>query len=300
MARFTVKLSIATACLFLIGIIVSLPAFSRPPSQNEHSQHVKHPHCPRLVWEGNYLIDDLEDIEDLSGYTDIEGTLLIRNVSSLKGLECLRYVGGGLSIWAAPGLENLEGLDNLETVGSLGITTDHVDSLTSLKGLENLKYIKGNLSIISIDGLRNLEGLDNLRTIGQSLTFEEANGLENLRGLGRLQSVNKIFFSNQDGPYNFEGIGKIESIRYLGVSGVSHLSSFKGLDSLKYITGKLTVSGNKDVTSLDGLENLRVVGDDFTFTGNDALCNSLIEQLRDQTLDPTGISGTQIDDNKNC
>ncbi|BCS94804.1 hypothetical protein DSLASN_04360 [Desulfoluna limicola] len=78
--------------------------------------------CDKGVFYGNYWIGGPMDIEILSGYTELVGTLVIESdwISSLEGLECLETIRGSLEIMATE-IESLEGLKNLKRVGGLQI-----------------------------------------------------------------------------------------------------------------------------------------------------------------------------------
>ena len=56
--------------------------------------------CEELVWEGDYEIQSLGELEVISGYTKVTGNLsiMLSDLTSLEGLECLSEIGGDLSI----------------------------------------------------------------------------------------------------------------------------------------------------------------------------------------------------------
>ena len=73
-------------------------------------------------------------------------------------------------------LENLEGLTNLETVGSGGILIEHNRILRSLEGLQNVSDIAETLSIKKNVLLRNFCAIQNIINSGN---VDEIEILEN-------------------------------------------------------------------------------------------------------------------------
>jgi len=157
------------------------------------------PNCTIINGDLDIERNDPKDISGLSNLTKVEGTLTIS-------------VGSG-------GLSSLEGLHNIEQVGSLNI---HTTTLENLSGLENLKRIEGEFriresSLQSLDGLSSLErvgsiaafvpvylpsfkGLESLRRIDGGLTMQSAGGLQSLDGLenvsefaGRMSHGSSVF-----------------------------------------------------------------------------------------------------------
>jgi len=122
------------------------------------------------IWEGDYYILTEADLESLSGYTSVTGTLFINypTLISLEGLECLTQVGGNLEIYENDSLISFEGVDKLKYVGGNMRIYDN-DSLISLEGLEKLKYVGGHMRIRDNDSLTSLEGVDKLKSVGSEL-----------------------------------------------------------------------------------------------------------------------------------
>jgi len=84
--------------------------------------------CDKGVFHGSWMVSYPGEIEYLSGFTELNGSLDIEfyNSPSLEGLECLETITGGLSIDVTD-LESLDGLKNLKRVGRL--TIRHNDKL---------------------------------------------------------------------------------------------------------------------------------------------------------------------------
>ena len=81
------KLSRVLVISGIVFFLISAPSFAQQ--------------CSELVWEGDYIINTVEDLEALSGYTTVTGYLDIHNLptTSLKGLECLNYVYWLQIVW---------------------------------------------------------------------------------------------------------------------------------------------------------------------------------------------------------
>ncbi|MCC7244654.1 MAG: T9SS type A sorting domain-containing protein [Saprospiraceae bacterium] len=113
------------------------------------------------------------------------------SLQNLRGLDSLRYVVAvptstgtqlGLLIWENPLLENLHGLEHLDSSqASLAVNT--CPSLTSLEGVDALRYVDG-LSISENPRLKNLHGLENLQIIQGSVYIRDNDSLQTLQGIG--------------------------------------------------------------------------------------------------------------------
>jgi hypothetical protein len=152
--------------------------------------------CEGGAWFGDKL---LTDPNELSGYRSIVGTLTVRDVSSLAGLECLTDITGNLEIFDNEELVDLSGLDNLSVIhGNLEfgkyLGTDpweggrYGNSLKNLQGLNSLRVLCGDIQV-AYDGVQSLDGLDGIIALGGSLRIFENEELVSLRGLENLASV---------------------------------------------------------------------------------------------------------------
>lgn len=147
------------------------------------------------VWQGDYYITDITDLQALNGYNEIKGFLSIKdsNVKDLKGLESLNTIGSYLEIKENPALTNLSGLEGLASVGG-DLNIDTNDKLTSLSGLEGLTSVGGDFNIWLNSDLTNLSGLENLTSIGKDLDIFDNQALISLSALANLSSVGHSLF----------------------------------------------------------------------------------------------------------
>src|SRR3981189_3367179 len=97
------------------------------------------------------------------GCTEITGTLTINgiDITNLDSLYFLRKVDGDLQISNNPNLTSMKGLSSLTYVGAggpyPGLRITYNSSLTSINGLSKLTSIKGALDISNNSTLTNLD-----------------------------------------------------------------------------------------------------------------------------------------------
>ena len=158
-----------------------------------------------LILTGN---PNIVNLEGLSRLTSVGGMLIglpddddagyeNESLTSLKGLESLSRVKGNIRICGNPGLESLDGLNNLEIIdGSLKFenynykntwTVDN-SAMSSVTALRSLVFIGGDLLLGGMENLSSLEGLNNLAFIGGTLSIcENINLLElSMTNLGQV------------------------------------------------------------------------------------------------------------------
>ena len=120
----------------------------------------------------------------------VEGFIVTDNplLTSLKGVDSLAFVGGGLSIIYNSTLQSLQALNNLAHIrGSVDILAN--DALVSVDGLTGLTGVEGYLEVGVNQALRNLDGLSNLSEVGTDLVVWFNTSLLNLDGLNNLTRI---------------------------------------------------------------------------------------------------------------
>ncbi|RMH21140.1 MAG: T9SS C-terminal target domain-containing protein, partial [Gammaproteobacteria bacterium] len=159
------------------------------------------------VHVGNVIFTNQQAIDDFSQcYYKIQGSLTIigTGVDSLANLSYIEYVTGNVMIQATS-LDNLNGLDALDTIGgSLTIKLNNFgDSLSSLSGLQNLDTIFHNLNIsfnfdlsdcCSIDDLLGNAGVGGVTTI-----FNNAAGCNSVNDISTTCSGTNIVVTPGNG-----------------------------------------------------------------------------------------------------
>lgn len=218
---------------------------------------LNYPNCTQLAnvlieGEGNSLISNLNG---LGSVTSIVKDLIIEDnylypllLKNLEGLDNLSSIGGNLIITRADSLNTLEGLDNLTSIGGyLEIRSNH--ALTTLSALANVSSSLEGLSIIqnnALTSLNGLEGIDsienNLAIYGDNMLLSTLNGLNNLTSVGGNLLIGGYHYNDN---YNYDNLS---------------LTNLEGLESLTSVGGNLEIISSESLTSLAGLNNLTSIG----------------------------------------
>ncbi len=142
------------------------------------------------------LYEDLKVFYD-SGYNVIDADITISGIDSLTNLNFLsnvRSINGIFRIYDNKNLLSLEGLNSIESIGSLLIGHQNdffVSNLINLNGINNLKKITGSLLVGYNNKLIDISGLETLQYIGFNCIIRDNNILSNLDGLHSLTFVVK-------------------------------------------------------------------------------------------------------------
>jgi hypothetical protein len=163
-----------------------------------HPAHIEH----------SIVIEECASLQDLIFLTGHEflWTLFVKScpaLTSLAGLEALTRVDIQLRFDRCNGLLNLNGLELLNSTGTLEIS--ECDYMVSLNGLSSLQIVKGLLRIWDNPRLQSLGGLSHVYHVGSldiydndDTGFGSLGGLNNLRQIGWIQggSVFRINYNN--------------------------------------------------------------------------------------------------------
>ncbi|MCP3872799.1 MAG: hypothetical protein GY699_06555, partial [Desulfobacteraceae bacterium] len=230
---------------------------------------------PRPVWNGDYYIQNLEDLNALSGYGEVTGSLFIQNSTDLidlTGLEMLTRIGANLIISGNQILTNLTGL---EGISSTGVSLQIYDNplLNSLSGLDNLNFVGGELQISLNASLANFSGLNSLSSIGARLYISNNVSLTSFLGLENLMTIaNQFYIGYNDSLINFVGLNNLTSIggRFHFENNIS-VTSLTGLGNLVTIGGDLKIRYNSSLITIAALANLTSIGNDVEIERNISL-----------------------------
>lgn len=234
-------------CLFLLH---HFAAAQCPPGGNLvfwtqtdiDSFPIKYPNCKKL--EGAVEINKpstppglpVSDLTPLLGMDTIMSYLRIyvQELSDLRGLDSLKFVGSDLEIWSGFGGDNFE----------------------SLAGLDNLKTVGGNLSIgVDLPKLKNLRGLEQLRRVAKDFIINNA-AIETLDGLENLQKVGAIFDIRAESLHALSGLDQLDTVvGVLQISNPVHLKNLEGLLNFKH--GGVYIFSADSLVNVAGLENWR-------------------------------------------
>lgn len=216
---------------------------------------------------------DLQGLEQLSVETlSLSGTAL----ASLEGLgnaawllqlglsnnPALTSLQGGtfpprmtqLMIEDADALANLRGLEGLQEVDLLGISTSHpeLSSLASLAGLEGLEHV-GFFSLSGMTSLAHLSGLDGLQRVGQLQIM--TSGLRDLTGMPSLRQIDDFSVLTAPELTGLDGLGSA-SITSFWLNDIP-LTTLAGLEQLHLVAeGQLNIGAAPQLVSLQGLPPL--------------------------------------------
>jgi hypothetical protein len=244
-----------------------------------------------LVWQGDYVIASLADLDRLRGYTLLRGSLLINSdeLVDLHGLECLHTVDGSVEIGHCP----LAGANPEPPCTSN-------PNLTTLEGL-GIVYVRASFRVHDAPLLRDLHGLETLRSASQTFidrlpALRSVAGLENIEPWAWIHIYENPLLEDLS-PFAGKGLGgsllltdnpALTSLKGLESSTVMEsfqiissprLTSLAGL-GLYYAHGDVVVQDLDLIVDLTGLEALSHV-DALTISGNASLANILaLSKLR--------------------
>lgn len=237
---------------------------------------------------------------DYPGCSVIEGDVLIKgDITNLGGLSALREIQGRLRFYSLENLENMNGLDNLETIGGdLDIYNwpGSATSLTNLTGLEKLTSVGGDLLILGNSALISLQGLNNLASVKKGVNISVNDVLTNFSGLDKLGSIGEeVYIGESPGLTSFEGLDSLRTIGgWLEIYDCASLESLDGLEGLEHISSMLKIVQCSALQSLEGLVNLTSIDGYLEISQNNALVS--LEGL--DNLEASSISSLFIGENE--
>lgn len=262
--------------------------------------------CDELItYEGTITLTNQSQVNELKSLCigSINGDLEILDsyenqddfITDLTPLTSIKEISGDLEISRNNYLETLEGLHNIEKVGSNLIIIEN-PKITSLKGLTGLIEITQFIEIYNNYSLVTLEGLNNIKESNGNLVINENTALESLNGLESLEKINFLFLTNSPKIENLHGLKKLKSIFGLYLSGNDNLNSLfgsgvtpEGLEhlilrnnnSISSLTGafssdwkiktRIEIIENEKLTNLDGIFPYYEMTGDIIISGNKSL-----------------------------
>lgn len=154
-----------------------------------------------------FSINNCAKITDFQGLNQLTALkqLFIYNCENLTDISSLSQLGslsGPLEIYDNNKLTSLQGLHNLDSIGSLTLLNNV--AITTLEDLSNLQYVGGSITIQS-SALTDLHGLENVKIIGDNTLNDTFYGsiaiynnllLTNLSALQNLQSIPGLYIEN--------------------------------------------------------------------------------------------------------
>ncbi|MBQ4804891.1 hypothetical protein J8L88_18650 [Aquimarina sp. MMG015] len=226
------------------------------------------------VWEGNLSISSQADLDNFesNGYTRIAGNFFVGQIENPRSnqLKTLHKIDGGL--WfSRNNFIDLEGLENLTSVGELGVMLTSNNFLETIEHLKNLKkagsiVIDDNPSLISLDGLQNITELTGRFFLADLPLITNLDGFpEAIKEIPGNLYISKLpMITNIDSLQNIEKITGTLNINF------TSLNNFNGLSNLTEIGEDLRVTYNDDLTTVN-FPNLAIVKEYFNIANNENL-----------------------------
>ncbi|WP_276481636.1 hypothetical protein [Paraflavitalea pollutisoli] len=195
---------------------------------------------------------------------------------------CGRFV-----IENCPGITNLDGFNNLETVSgdftiSLGNIPGANAKLKTINGFNKLTGVKYSLFLESASAagytgpLNAIKGFKSLKSVGAMLHIGGKN-LTDISGFAKLESVGQDLRVVQTALTDLSGLAKLSSSgtnenRLIYITDNSKLTSLKGLSSITTVMG-LFITRNPELVDIDGLEKVKSLRWGITIGQNDKLAS---------------------------
>ena len=269
---------------------------------------------PQLICPGDITLSSQAEVDAWPGCTIVEGNLTIsgNDITDLSPLNTLNTVRTLLDIDNNGSLTNLNGLENLDSVGVLFITSNAVlndlngldglnqtdivsliiddnSSLTTINTLNNFVY-SGFLNIGGNSALQAISGLNNLQTLGGLLQIIENPSLTDLSGLNGLTTINQnLQILDNDALTTINGFGNLTTVTDIFViAGNEQLQNIDGFGSLSSLNS-VGVVGNQSLEQIDGLSTLTSITGNLNIRDNPVLsdCCGVFP-----LLDNGGIAGS--------
>lgn len=259
--------------LFLITLVITISCSNDSDENIDSPSNILCDNEGIVIAEENFYSfnseEQLADFQSL-GYTHINGTLRVSNVSDLSSLTCLKSIDH--LIITNANIANLNGLQNLESVERLIVT--NCDNLVNFEGIGNVSKLD-ELNIRRNESLINFEGFESLTTISY-LNIQYNDNLINLNGLNNLTTTfeseiididtteinSEIFISNNLELLTIDGINninnKIDRLILYECPSLNSLGDFNQLTefgylSISYCSSLSIISGFDNVIDMTGL-----------------------------------------------
>ena len=200
---------------------------------------------PRTFHVGDYMVHDAGDMAVLCASWDgVDGTLRLNGaaaVTSLEGLGCLCEVTGQFLLNYLENLGSFEGLDNLESVGSMYIQENDAADLDGFPRLETVTdYV-----IVLYNDFAEVSGFPALTSIGGAFQFNGNTALSAITGPVALTSVGGSVTLGPVTPslQDISGLSSLDSVGGLSIRGTL-LSDLAPLQGITSVGGDLTIQNN--------------------------------------------------------
>lgn len=254
---------------------------------------------------------DMSALESLPNGFNLNGGYETVQALTTFDLPALKTCGR-FTIVNCPGITNLDGFANLETInGDLTISNAQIPGgsikLKTINGFNKLSSIAYSLfleqaasagdGLVGYDGpLTSIRGFKNLKTVGAMFAIG-GKKLTDISGFANLESIGQDTRITTTGLTGLEGLAKLKSAglkesRLIYINTNTKLTSIKGLAALTDISGIYFVH-NPELKDLQGLEKIKSMKYGIVLSVNDKLAN--IDGLANVE---GAINGITISENK--
>ena len=234
------------------------------------------------VLEGDVTVTNQEELESLAGCEEITGNLRIQifadaDLSPLASLRVVRHV---LALGDSPEtrtqeeadaiqplldagyLTSLHGLEALERVDALSLSSVLVTDFTELESLTVLRQLVG-FHLVNLESLSGLE-----RVELDDLSLSDLPVLDSLDGVLMIDTIDSILLTLAPNLTNIDavtGVAYVNSVLMLSDTGLETLPEWpiQGVS-------QIVIQGNPDLVSIDGIAGISGLVD-MTLAGNPSL-----------------------------
>ncbi len=222
---------------------------------------------------------ELRDISSLQQITEIPGEISLRNNSALSNIEVFANVTSTINQLYIGGNDSLRSLRGLENIVQVRRNVSIIDNpIENLHGLENLETIGNTLAIKADSQLTTLAGLNSLDSVS-TIQITANPQLADLEGLSRFQNYDltgDLWVSDNDKLQSLDGLSGFTIVRGdVIVSDHEFLTDISALGGLDSVGGDLRIHDNSFLFQCSAaISNLvydgRVVGEVSMFNNNSA------------------------------
>jgi hypothetical protein len=261
--------------------------------------------CDKGSFDGHFFVTDEASVEEIAGYTAIEGQLTIRgsDVSCVQFLACLESTHG-LLIEDNASLESLDGMQALREVRGpeeaffkYGLVISSNPVLDDLSGMSSLTAVAGgDLFIFANDSLETLTGFDALSEVAGDVVISRNAALVDIAGFNTLQEIDT--YPNPDpkpdiGQHDTLG-GSLVILKH---PVLERVTGFTGLIATHR---NVTIQYNEALTDLSGLHGMHAIGGGLMVTHNRELCLSEAYAVGGELQHGPDVSMSLTIGNKEC
>ncbi|HOP06194.1 MAG TPA: hypothetical protein PLF13_02780 [candidate division Zixibacteria bacterium] len=238
-----------------------------------------------LTIKSNALLTSLVGLEGISSAKSL--TISYQSLlTTLVGLN-IRSVEEHAIIRNCDGLEDLHGLENLQTVG-WSFEIEDCGALTDLTGLSMLSSV-GGFFMIDNNSLESLDGLGTLQIVDGSLQIENCDELSDISALEFVTTVGaNLYIESCDSLRSLEGLDAVTHVGgNLYLQLLQHLDNVDALAQLDFVEGSLRITNCWRLTSVEGLWGL------LPNSATGYVLESVTITDNAMAMIPTGLSNTK-------